>query len=106
MVHAYNASAGEAEAEGWLVQSYARMHSKMVLKNSGEGPLLRTKYLEVNVKSKRIVKFKGRQSYPSCLDNEDHTPRDGSLGVGVGNQTLGGKDCLFCSGQAQDRGNE
>lgn len=30
MVHAYNASAGEAEAEGWLVQGSAGMHSKMV----------------------------------------------------------------------------
>lgn len=62
MVHAYNASAGEAEAEGWLVQGYAGIHSKIVWKNSGEEPLLRTKYLGVNVKSEKIVKFKGRLS--------------------------------------------
>lgn len=62
MVHAYNASAGEAEAEGWLVQGYAGIHSKMVWKNSGEGPLLRTKYLGANVESERTVKFKGRLS--------------------------------------------
>lgn len=82
MVHAFNASAKEAEAEGWLVQGYAGIHSKMVWKNSGGGPLLRTKYLGVNVESERTVKFKGRLSLTPAVWTVKGTLLE--MGVGAG----------------------
>lgn len=52
----------------------------MVWKNSGEGPLLRTKYLGVNVESERTVKFKGRLSLTPAV----WTVKSTLLEMGVG----------------------